>query len=281
MLVDLKDYILFADKNPAHKKYIAWLQEYNPEIYENWISKKNNVMNSYKLKVKNEEQFKGLFEIHIDFLELFFNKKLRLKREISFKAIRFSKNIKCEDSHKEKIIDLIFSNTKFFNKKTLEIFKKYILEFDDECSHSYISPTEEKIVIKMDSNSCYDLLKIYHDFIHEVGHLLEYHLDSKIILQQMIKYLKLRSVKDKNGKPLIKSRSHISSHTYIYENNLYYEDAGIVYHDIFLDTERPYTEIFAFGLGIMFYNPIEFYFNDPDYFNLIYNIFFNLSEKNK
>lgn len=281
MLVDFKDYQLFTEKKQEKKKYLALLQEYDIELYKNWMEKKNSLIRQYQIKVKNEEQFKGLFEIHIDFLESFLNKQLRTKREINFKAIRFSKNIECSDNHKEKIIDLIFTNTKFFNKKTLEIFKKYILEFDDECSHSYISPTEEKIVIKMDSNSCYNLLKIYHDFIHEIGHLLEYHLDTKVILQQMIKYLKLRALKDSKGKPLIKSRSHVSSHTYVYENNLYYEDAGIVYHDIFLDTEKPYTEMFAFGLGMMFYNPIEFYFNDPDYFNLIYNVFFNINEKNK
>jgi hypothetical protein len=257
----------FFVKDDDFKKsenYLTYLKTYNNAEYKKWIIQKQEIIDYYDQMKNNNQMMYSLFEIHFKFLEQFLNKQFLNSPEIRFNNVFFSKSIDIDQEEKERIIKLLLQCIKFLPKSVHKFIKKYDLIFDDVES-SVISPTSLHITIKLNQQNSKDIFLLAHDLIHELGHIMEYHLDDKKILEPSIKYLKKRS-RIIDGNPVIKC--HIKNKV-TYENNLFYDGAGTICYDLFLNTAKPYTEVYSTGIGLLFYSPIDLYFNDPEYFMFI------------
>lgn len=250
------------------------LHSYYTDFHKEYIKCKNaytfkQFLYSKKIVGYQDEilQMKNDFLSHSDFLNDS-DKNVRLlskilqidlnkSHEIKFKKIIF--NLDQRDSYKEElIIKSCLYSTRLLKNKYKKIFEKYTLCFNSE--YSRITPKEKMIFINYEENK--EILKITSDFLHEIGHAIEYEFfnnkKDKEILEKNINYLKTRITNKiilKNPEKVIYSSSF---------NDMY---VGTIWIDPFHSfLNLPYTEISSYGLGYILYNPIEFILEDYDYF---------------
>lgn len=232
-----------------HGKYISIHEIVN----ENSLVKNDliSMTNEYNDFINHNSNFFSKFDSHIlylnKFLELNNPDILFLNDSLMFKEISFSDDYE-KSIHfsifQNKIVESLLTSLNIFSKTSLlknlngtSILAEFELHFSKMPSFTDFS---KKIInIKMTSLNS-DVIEILHDFMHEIGHIIEF---SNLVVNHMcIEY------KNKNINLLPK------------------------YSLIELEfNEQKLTEVFSVGLGQLASSPFLFQNEHNDYFNFIVN----------
>ena len=185
---------------------------------------------------------------------------------------RILKNIKTENSDLKLTIINNYKNDSI--NDAFQIFKKISSKYEirNDFSLEFIrgranySSTGNRL--KIQTNEKLDVI------IHEFAHSLE---NNDYVLKQAVDFLNRRTEKSKVLKLRTISKAYNSKEEYK-KGGFFNPYVGKIYKN-YSPTTKNYkgivaTEIISMGLEEMFRNPIKFKIQDPEHYDLIYNLFF-------